>query len=170
MLRGRIKNMNSDVIPYSPDVLSKEEIQACLSVIEEGCAVNLKSAARELPLAMVVAIKRKGQDIVGVGAIKRKRPDYASKIAKRSGFSFDENSHELGYVAVKKSHQGQGLSHEITAKLLCTFQGRPIFATTSHERMKRTLKRADFIRQGKEWQGKKGKLLSLWIKDADSSK
>jgi hypothetical protein len=162
--------MSSDVMSYSPNVLSKEEIQACLSVIKEGDAVNLKFAEKELPQAVVVAVKREGQNLVGVGAIKRKRPDYSSKIAKNSGFSFDQNMHELGYVAVKKSHQRQGLSHQITAKLLSTFQGRPIFATTSHEGMKRTLKTAGFIRQGTEWQGKTGNLLSLWIKDADSSK
>jgi len=154
---------------YSPGALSKEEIRQCLSVIEDGCAVDPEWAAAEFPLAMVVAIARKGQDIVGVGAIKRKRPQYASTIAQSSGFSFNTNSHELGYVAIKKTHQKLGLSHEITAKLLSTFQGRPIFATTSHEGMKRTLEKAGFVREGEEWKGKNGKL-SLWIKDADSPK
>lgn len=136
----------------------------CLSVIKEGDAVNLKSAERELPLAMVIAVKHDGKDIVSVGAIKRERPGYAAQKAKDSGFPFDENIHELGYVAVRKSHQGQGLSHIITAKLLSAFKNRPIFATTSCDRMKGTLKKAGFVQQGKEWKGTKENLLSLWIK------
>lgn len=160
--------MKTDVLSYSPDDL-KEEIQACVTLIKEGCAVDPESAAAELPRSIVVAIQRDGQDIVAIGAIKRKRPGYASGIARKSGFPFNENSHELGYVAVKESHRRRGLSQEITAKLLAAFQSRPLFATTSNEGMKRTLEKAGFVRQGNEWLGKKGKL-SLWIKNTDFSK
>lgn len=135
----------------------------CLSVIGEGDAVNLKSAQRELPLATVV-VKRDSQDIVAVGAIKRQRPEYASTISVKSGFSFDKNIHELGYVAVRESHRGRGMSHEISAKLLSEFKSRPLFATTSHDGMKRNLQKAGFVQRGKEWTGTKGNLLSLWIK------
>ena len=70
---------------------------------------------------------------------------------------------ELDYVAVMKSYRGNGVSHEIIAKLLSNFQSRPIFATTSNDAMKNTLSRAGFVQQGTEWQGTNGQL-SLWIK------
>ena len=38
-----------------------------------------------------------------------------------------------------------------------------VFATTSHEHMKKTLARAGFVRKGKEWKGKTGGL-SLWTR------
>ena len=149
---------------FVPAELYKEEIQACIFLIQQGGAIeNPKSVVEELPRAIVIAVKRDGTDVVGVGAIKRKRPSYASGIAKSSGFLFDANTHELGYVAVKKSHRKRGISHEIAAKLLSTFQTKPLFATTSHDAMKLTLKNAGFVQRGNEWPGVK-RVLSLWIK------
>ena len=158
-----IMKMKSELTCHVPDVLSKEEIFSCLCVIKEGEAVNFKSAENELPQAMVVAIQRVGREIVGVGVIKRRRTEYATDIAVKSGFSFDHTMHELGYVAVKKSHRGNQYSHKITEKLLSSFQSRPIFATTSNPRMKETLRKEGFLQQGKEWKGRTGNLLSLWI-------
>jgi predicted GNAT family N-acyltransferase len=158
--------MKREIECCPPTDLSKEEIQACLSVVKEGDAVNLKSATSELPQAMMIAFRREGQNIVAVGVIKQKRPYYASTVAKTSGFVFDENIHELGYVAVTKTHRNRKLSHKITAELLSSFQSRPIFATTSEEAMKKVLEKAAFVKQGKEWQWKKGNRLSLWIKSA----
>jgi len=43
-LENAIKNMNTDVMSYSPDDL-KEEIQTCISLIKKGCAVDPESAA-----------------------------------------------------------------------------------------------------------------------------
>jgi predicted GNAT family N-acyltransferase len=147
----------------------KDVIKACVSVINEGCAVDSKSAARELPKARSVAIVRAGRQIVGVGAIKESRPDYAFKIARRSGFSFDKSVLELGYVARKHSHRGQRLSEQIVARLIGLVQGMPLFATTSNETMKRTLTNAGFVQQGHEWTGRKKNQLSLWIRHPASN-
>jgi hypothetical protein len=153
------------------NILTKEEVQAnfpaILSVIEQGGAVSLKSAKRRLPQAIIVAVVRDGQDIVGVGTIKRKRPKYAAKIAERSGFTFDQNTHEIGYIAVAESYRRKGMSHQIIGKLLSAFGGGAVFATTSCVVMKKTLKAAGFVQRGEEWQGKNGVLLSLWIRDGD---
>jgi RimJ/RimL family protein N-acetyltransferase len=155
--------MENNVIIFQPSTLLEQDALACISVIKEGNAVNLKSAGQELPLAAVAIYRDNGQ-IIAVGAIKRPRPSYASSISERSCFPFNSNSHELGYVAVKKTHQKQGLSYKITDALLSTHKSYPIFATTSHEGMKRTLKKAGFIQEGTEWKGKRGDMLSLWIK------
>jgi len=118
----------------------------------------------------VVALKRDGQGIVAVGAIKQTRPKYAASIAKKSGFAFDPNIHELGYVAVKETQRGKHLSHHITSALLSRFDAHPLFAMTSNPRMKSTLKRFGFVQQGKEWLGHGEHSLSLWLKDADATK
>ena len=148
--------------------LPEDVIEECVSVISEGCAVDSKSAAKELPKAKDVTIVRAGGRIVGVGAIKESRPDYALKIAKRSGISFDKNMLELGYVARMHSHRGHRLSEQIVARLIRLAEGVPLFATTSNETMKRTLTNAGFVKQGHEWNGRKKNRLSLWIRQPAS--
>lgn len=162
------KNLSNDVMICSPNELSNEDIEACISLIRKGGAIS-PGFVPELTRAMVLAIIRDGQDIVGVGAIKGKWPEYASLIAQRSGFRFNKNTYELGYIAVKESHRFQGISYEIVINLLASFRDRPLFATTANEYMKRTLEMAGFVRQGHEWKGFNGEL-SLWIKYADSKK
>ena len=159
--------MKDDIQCCAGISLSNEEREACISLIKEGGAVDPKNAEAELPLAKLVTIKRAGKNIVGVGAIKRCRPQYAYSIAEKSKFQFDPCSHEFGYVAIKESHRNQRLSHMITEKLLSKFQERPLFATTSNENMKRTLRKAGFVQRGEEWMGKKEQL-SLWIKNGES--
>ena len=99
-----------------------------------------------------------------MGAIKRRRPNYASTIAVKSEFEFNNNIHELGYVAVKNTYQRRGFSHEIIRTLISGLGGSSAFATTSHEGMKCVLTSAGFVQKGKEWIGSRGKLLSLWIR------
>src|SRR5580658_3002157 len=86
--------------------LSPDEIEACLLVLKEGCAVDADIAEEQLPRAVRVAIVRDGEHIVAVGAIKQQRPRYAEGIANKSGFPFDPKMHELGYVAVLKANRG----------------------------------------------------------------
>lgn len=106
---------------------------------------------------------RLGNEIAGVGAIKRSRPNYVSDKAKKSQFDFDRETLELGYVAVDKNHQGHRLSYCIVEALLSRYSGR-LFATTDHDGMKKALEHAGFKQKGFEWQGKRGKL-SLWLKE-----
>src|SRR2546430_12000094 len=89
--RRRIRRVKYHVHALPPSELSKEEIAKCLSVIERGNAVDYSSAARQLPLARVVAIVPAGQQILGVGAIKQPRPHYASEVSRHSEFPFDKN-------------------------------------------------------------------------------
>ncbi len=145
--------------------MSLEEIAACVKVLREGGALQYpRRAERELPQAIAVAILRAGADIVGVGAIKRPRPEYARPISsvKKSGFVFDPQMHELGYVAVLEAHRG-GRSSQIMNSLLARFRG-PLWATTSELKMKHSLGNRGFERKGQEWPSRKGKLLSLWIR------
>jgi predicted GNAT family N-acyltransferase len=155
-----------EVTSYAPGDLTEGELGACIAIIKRGDAVDPESADEELGRSEVIAIVRKGADIVGVGAIKRVRTGYASTIARsrKSGSSFDPNTLELGYVAVDAQHRKRGLSRRIVAKLLSKHQDR-LFATTSNEGMKKTLAGAGFVRKGREWRGQKHNQLSLWIKE-----
>ena len=117
-----------------------------------GDAVDPDSAAVELPRSEILALASAGNLIVGVGAIKRRRPGYARQIAESSGVSFDPNTSELGYVAVDPEHRGQRLAERIVRELLAS-HAAPLFATTSSERMKRTLARVVFVERGHAYCG-----------------
>jgi predicted GNAT family N-acyltransferase len=155
-----------EVTRHAPGDLVDGDHNTCIAIIKRGHAVNPESADDELGRSEVIAIARKGADIVGVGAIKRVRTGYASTIAssRKSGSSFDPNTLELGYVAVDAQHRKRGLSHRIVAELLSKHPGR-LFATTSNDGMKKTLAGAGFVRKGREWRGQNHNQLSLWIKE-----
>jgi hypothetical protein len=155
-------DMNIEVIP--PSKLSRAELEACLAILDEGDAVDIEYARDEIPRSMLVAVKKDRAKIVAVGVVKRSRPDYAADKADRAGFAFDKSIHELGYVAVCSSYRGHHLSSAIVDALLANFSSRPIFATTSNEKMMTTLKHAGFDQKGKEWRSMRGSILSLWIK------
>ena len=68
--------------------LTDQELSASLALLEQGGAVNIATAAQHLPYnahLQVLAIRYRV--IVGVGAIKRARPDYAAKTSRSSGRS-----------------------------------------------------------------------------------
>ena len=85
----------------SPSRLSLRDLGRCIRIVSAGDAVDPDSAALEIPRAQVLAVASAGNLIVGVGAVKHRRPEYASHIAARSGVSFDPTASELGYVAIE---------------------------------------------------------------------
>jgi predicted GNAT family N-acyltransferase len=146
-----------------PSALNAEDQAVCVSIIGSGDAVDVESARQELPRATAVAVARCGNQIVGVGAIKRRRTQYAATISKKSNFTFPTETLELGYVAVVgPAHRGQRLSHKLLAALLVGREDM-LFATTANDRMKETLKKAGFVAQGEEWDGNDS-TLSLWVR------
>lgn len=147
--------------------LSAGERDVCVAILKTGGAVDVLSAKRELPRSSIVAIARLGQEIVGIGAIKRARSKYAAKIATQGDFAFDPHMNELGYVAVAEKHRRRKLSKGIVAFLLSKHKGA-LFATTSSDAMKSTLQQSGFQEKGRHWEGGNGALLSLWIRDGSS--
>lgn len=143
--------------------LSNDDVRDCVSLIAAGDAVDPESAAEHLPHCLFVVMKRDGDEIVGVGAIKGQRPNYARTIAQRSGFEFGSQTHEIGYIVVRESHRNRGISKAITERLLSLWEG-PLFATTSNEYMQRGLFQVGFGRKGRSWKSQKGDDLHLWIK------
>jgi hypothetical protein len=157
--------MKYETESHLPNELSKFDLKKCKALIKEGGAVDFASAERQLGLAKAVAVVRSGGGIVAVGVIKYPRPRYASGISMKSGYAFDKNMLELGYVARDPSHRGQSLSEKVVSSLLSALPDTPLFATTSNEKMIETLKGAGFVQRGKKWQGARKNQLSLWVKE-----
>jgi hypothetical protein len=144
--------------------LSAADQAVCIGIIEGGDAVDVESARRELPKANAITIVRFKGHIVGVGAIKRQRAQYAATISQKSDFTFPAVTLELGYVAVVgPAHRGHRLSHKLVAALLAG-RNDALFATTSNEAMKKALLKAGFFCRGQEWDGNHSRL-SLWLRD-----
>lgn len=148
----------------APMDLTAAEMQRCISIIVAGEAIeNPESVKKWLPQSVVLAVVRKGEDIVGVGAIKPSRSRYAERVAAASEHSFHADMPELGYIARDPAHKNNRLSPRIVAALLERHGGGPIWATTSSVAIKAALTDAGFRHQGKEWDRPRGRL-SLWLK------
>ena len=108
-----------------------------MSLIIEGEAIeNPESVETWLPQSVFLAVVRKGEEIVGVGAIKPARPRYAERIAAASEHTFATDSMELGYIARDPVHRNNRFSPRIVAALLERHGGGPIWATTSSATIK----------------------------------
>jgi hypothetical protein len=74
------------VLCITPRDLDTAELSACVAMIESGEAVDPESAAGKLPLCTTLAVAKRGDEIVGVGAIKRVRlaihPELQCGVAK----------------------------------------------------------------------------------------
>ena len=96
------------------------------TVDPEGLTQRIRDASR------LLFLRESNGQLVGVGALKRPRVGYRSKVfAKaRATAPSDEYRIELGWVAVAKSYQGQGLSRRIIGQLVSLAEDENLFATT----------------------------------------
>lgn len=144
-----------------PSALRASEIETAVKILREGGAVDPQTARKELPRCKTVVFVRNNSKIVAVGAVKSPRPDYARRKRADSGYVFDENLCELGYIAVAKGHGGHDLSSPIVDALLARYKG-DLFATTDKPKMKFVLGHRRFVQRGHEWRGDNA-MLSLWM-------
>lgn len=155
--------MEETITVCLPKDLSEADLATCLQVLKEGDAVDLEYASAELPRALRVAVVRAKSEIVGVIAIKRPRPHYATGIAGKSTFTFASDMPELGYAAVRKTYQGRNFGGRLVQEILANYGKKPLFATTAHPAMKKHLARAGFGSYGKAWRSRDGSELTLWL-------
>jgi hypothetical protein len=101
-----------------PTKLTTSDRARIKAILRARGAVNVPSAMSEIPLAPAFALARRDGRIVGVGAIKRPRPDYAKLKQEDAKFTFDTEIAELGYVAIDSDFRGNHLSGRITDQLL----------------------------------------------------
>jgi len=142
--------------------LDETEKKRCLQLIAEGGAVTMTTARRDFPRSAMIAVARSDGQVVGVASIKLMREPYAASKAKEAKFPFDPKTPELGYVVVDRAHRGNRLSSRMAAAL--AKNSGTLFATTSAPKMKSALKSAGFVRRGVEWKGRRGDMISLWIR------
>lgn len=154
--------MNYEIEAFTRVDVGSQIQQQCIELISSGGAVKPHYIKKNFPHAhKVVTVTHEGK-IIGTGAIKQIREDYANDIASRSGHDFPSDTHELGYITVHEDHSGKRLSRKIVAELLSGFD-KPLFATTSSGAMKSTLKKAGFLEKGHAWDGNNDSL-TLWVK------
>jgi len=142
--------------------LTEAERTRCLLLILEGGAVTMATARRDFPRSKTIAVARKDGEVVGVASIKPIREDYAAGRAAKAEHRFDLKTPELGYVVVDPPHRGHRLSSRMVEAL--TRDGDALFATTSDPKMQAALMGAGFVQQGIAWKGRRGDMISLWIK------
>lgn len=100
-------------------------------------------------------------DVAGVSALKIPLPNYRDGLGRnvKSGYQIQEHRfpYELGYVAVAKEYERNGLGSLLVERVLKLSNGKGIFATTSNPAMIDTiLPRAGFQRVGASWTKCKG--------------
>jgi len=97
MMQGRIGILRVDykIGLRQRDSLSPDELESCCAIVRCGGAVDPESAETQIPKATAVVIAQAGNQIVGVGVIKRRRQKYATGVAAKSGFKFDPKILEL---------------------------------------------------------------------------
>ena len=164
-------NFLYDVKICNPSDLSRTEIDRCIDIISKGGAVTESFVSEFLPKAKMLAIARpcNENDIVGIGALKFVRPEYAEELAgkDKSNFSFDADTRELGFVAIDEKYRDRHISSTIVEQL-CSVHKGSMFATTDSDKMKKTFKRLNFKQQGEEWEDR-SVILSLWIRPSLAS-
>lgn len=149
----------------SGTALTEYEIGQCMALLKEGGAIQyFKTAESGLCSAVRIAriYENVHHDLVAMGAIKPWRMNYFWEIEKRSGYSFPCRMLELGYIVVDKQRRGAGLGERIVRELLTEVWN--LFATTSNPAMMTVFRKTGFDKVGKEWQSKKGDMLSLWVR------
>jgi ribosomal protein S18 acetylase RimI-like enzyme len=95
------------------------------TVDPQGLAQRIREASRLLFLR-----KSNGQ-LVGVGALKRPRLGYRSKVFAKAETTIapEEYRVELGWIAVAESHQRRGLWRRIISQLISSAENQNLFAT-----------------------------------------
>jgi hypothetical protein len=148
----------------SVDKLSADEIATCIDVVADGGAISRAAAKAGVPEAATLALVRHKGAIIGVGVIKGPNPQHARTVARDSKHAFSETTPELGYASVHKAHQGKHLSSRIFEALLSAPMGS-LYATTSDKKMKHLLNKHGFRKRGATRKGRRGDVLSLWLKE-----
>ena len=147
-----------------PSQMTERDRRKCVDLIVEGEAVDRAYVEKWFPRSIVVAVKRSGGEIVGVGVIKPSRQRHAKTVAEGSGVDLDPEMHELGYITVREDHRRRGIARALV-QVLDTEHEAPLFATTWKKSMKDLLGEFGFVQRGDEWTGDRDNDLSLWVRD-----
>ena len=149
----------------TPQALADFEklLVAAGTVDPEGITQRIRDAS------LLLFLKESNGQLVGIGALKRPLSRYRAKVFAKAGISrlSDAYQVELGWVAVRKSHQGRGFSRRIISELISAVKARKIFATTKDDaRAKLFATEYGFEAAGKPYPSGRGYDLVLYIRNA----
>src|SRR4051812_28907145 len=100
-----------------PAELTADDLARCFALLDEGKAVDVETARRDLPRSLLVVVVRNDGKIVALGANKGVRRWYAEKVSIESHFAFPLDTQELGYVTVDIDHRNHHLASRIVEAL-----------------------------------------------------
>lgn len=149
--------------------LTEVESRRCIELLRTGKAVKLETQHQEdyvrrtLNNSPTVILVHFSGEIIALGVFKGSRVEYADRVISNSGYQFDRQTPEVGYVVVAETHRKQGLGLAIV-RMLCETREGALFATTNKDSMKHHLAAVHFESKGHEWKGEEDALLSLWIR------
>src|SRR5262245_8826316 len=130
----------------------------------QGLTQRIRNASR------LLFLRESNGHLVGVGALKRPRLSYRSKVFAKAGTIIppDEYRVELGWIAVAKSYQGRGLSRRIIGQLISLAENETLFATTrSDARAMRFAPDYGFKPAGKPYASGRGYDLILLLRNVE---
>lgn len=68
------KSSNYSIVPRDPRSLTQDELAKAVELLRKGAAVDPQSAAAEIPQSVGLVMAMRGNELVGIGTIKRARP------------------------------------------------------------------------------------------------
>ncbi len=150
-----------NIILKTPQKCSETELNGFEKLVKEGGEVSSRGLRNRIMNAMNLSwIEEKGDNIIGVGAIKRPSPEYRSSVFKKAGSSEVPNLYEfeLGWVFIIPAYRGNHLSTPLIQSLLTSSGNKPIFATTrdNNEAMKAILVKFGFKDSGRPYLSNNG--------------
>jgi GNAT superfamily N-acetyltransferase len=155
---------------FSPSDCTAQALDEFEKLVIEGGAVNPQGLAQRIRNASrLLFLRASDNQLVGVGALKRPRPAYRSKVFAdaRATVPADEYPVELGWVVVAKSYQGRRFSTRIVGELLTFAKNENIFATTrADERVLSFAFDCGFKINGKPFPSGHGYDLVLYLRNA----
>ena len=115
----------ADCTPQALAEFEKLVIEAG-TVDPEGLTQRIRDASR------LLFLRQSNGQLVGVGALKRPRLGYRSKVFAKAGTDIPPDKYrvELGWIAVAKSYRGRSLSRRIVGQLISLAEDQNLFATT----------------------------------------
>jgi len=139
----------------SPSECTKEELSRFHKIVLDADEVRAAGLADRIKRAEVLAFLEHGNEMIGVGALKRQHPNYTTRIftnakARRAASNYGL---ELGWVVVGEAHRGRKYSLPIVEALVAHAADKRIYATSAstNEPMHKALIRYKFERDGDEW-------------------
>ena len=160
-----------NVVLKTPKKCSEAELNMFEKLVKDGGEVSLRGLRHRIVNALYLAwIEEKGDDMIGVAAIKKPSPDYRSSVFKKAGSSEVANQYEfeLGWVFIIPTCRGYRLSMPLIQSLLTSFSIQPIFATTrdNNEAMKAILTKFGFQKSGESYMSTNGEhKLILFVRE-----